>query len=175
MSHDNPAAAPGDGQRQKRHVLGELLIPVAGLIFTAYYFSTIMHSPWTAQVSAFFVGTILSILSLIFLFKTAIGLRRGWSDLKIGPIAEPAGLTGTRLILLALTIGYIFIIQFTGFTLTTFVFMAAAMSLLARGRRIGFIIVLSAVVSVAGWGLFVYAFKTRFPLGPFERLMDYLV
>ena len=173
MSQDESAPVPESPP--SKHVLGDLVIPVAGLIFTVYYFSTILESPWIAQVSAFFVGSILIVLSLIFIVKTAFELRRGDADLKVGRIAEPRRLIGTRFILLALTIGYIFAIHLTGFTLTTFVFMAAAMALLSRGKNILFIVGLSALVSLAGWALFIYAFKQRFPLGPFERLMDYLL
>ncbi len=175
MSQDKSTAQPQAGHREKRHVGGDLIIPIAGLLFTFYYFSTILDSPWTAQVSAFFIGSVLIFLNLIFLIKTGIELRRGDVDLKAGAMAEPARLTPTRFILLALTVGYIFVIQFAGFTLTTFLFMAAAMSLLTRGRNIGFIIALSAGFSFAGWALFIYAFKTRFPVGPFERLMEYLI
>ena len=175
MSQDKSAVQPGAGHREKRHVGGDLIIPIAGLLFTAYYFSTIWNSVWTAQVSAFFIGAILTLLNVIFLIKTGIGLRRGDVDLKAGAIGEPRGLMPTRYILLALTIGYIITVQFAGFTLTTFLFMAAAMSLLTRGKRIGFIIALSAVFSFAGWALFIYAFRTRFPIGPFERLMEYLL
>ncbi len=51
---------PKSEPREKKHVGGELVIPVAALIFTIYYFVTIIDVPWTAQVSALFVGTILS-------------------------------------------------------------------------------------------------------------------
>ena len=175
MSQDKSAAQPGAEHREKRHVGGDLIIPIAGLLFTAYYFSTILDSPWTAQVSAFFIGAVLTLLNVIFLIKTGIEFRRGDVDLKAGAAAEPARMIPTRLILLALTIGYIITVQFAGFTLTTFLFMAAAMSLLTRGKRFGFIIALSSVFSLAGWALFIYAFKTRFPIGPFERLMEYLL
>ena len=42
--------------REKRSIGGDLVIPVAALFFTLYYFLTIIDSPWTAQVSAFFIG-----------------------------------------------------------------------------------------------------------------------
>lgn len=159
----------------RRPVGGELIIPVAGLAFTAYYFSTILDSPWTAQVSAFFVGTILTALILAFLVKTAIAYSSGLVDFRLGAVGEPRGFMPKRLILLALTIGYIFTIHLLGFTLTTFLFMTTAIAVLADGRRLGFIVGLSAVVSLAGWALFILAFDTRFPVGPFERLMDTLI
>ena len=47
----------------KKSLGPDLIIPVAAILFTLYYFSTIIDSPWTAQVSAFFVGSILLGLS----------------------------------------------------------------------------------------------------------------
>jgi RsiW-degrading membrane proteinase PrsW (M82 family) len=68
------AEETGSGSGEKKQIGGELVIPVAALIFTLYYFSTIYNSPWTAQVSAFFIGAILLLLIAIFLVKC----RRGW-------------------------------------------------------------------------------------------------
>jgi hypothetical protein len=160
----------GDQPAEKRHIGGELIIPIAGLLFTIYYFSTILESPWTAQVSAFFVGAILIALIVAFLIKVGIERARGTVDLAAGSIAEPTSLLPKRFVLLALTIGYIFVISYLGFTITTFLFMASAMALLSDGKRLGFIVALSAAVAVAGWALFILAFDTRFPVGPFERL-----
>ena len=165
------AQGGGSPAGDKRHVGGELIIPIAGLLFTIYYFSTIIHSPWTAQVSAFFVGAVLIALIVAFLVKTGLDHRRGLVDFGAGPIAEPLALLPKRLMLLALTVGYIYIIHLLGFTLTTFLFMLAAMALLADGKRLGFITLLSAVVALGGWALFILAFHTRFPAGPFEQLM----
>jgi hypothetical protein len=164
---ERQGASAGD----RRHVGGELIIPIAGLAFTIYYFSTILESPWTAQVSAFFVGAVLIALILAFLIKTAAEWKRGEIDFKAGPIAEPVALVPKRLALLALTVGYIYVIHLLGFTLTTFLFMVAAMALLSNGKRLGFIIFLSAAVALGGWALFILAFHTRFPAGPFEQLM----
>lgn len=162
----------GDQPAEKRHIGGELIIPIAGLLFTIYYFSTILESPWTAQVSAFFVGAILIALIVAFLIKVGIERARGTVDLAAGSIAEPTRLLPKRFVLLVLTVGYIFVISYLGFTITTFLFMASAMALLSDGKRIGFIVGLSAAVAVAGWALFILAFETRFPVGPFERLMQ---
>jgi Tripartite tricarboxylate transporter TctB family len=168
MSEQQGGGSPAGG---KRHVGGELIIPVAGLLFTVYYFSTILESPWTAQVSAFFVGAILIALILAFLVKTASDWRSGAVDFKAGSIAEPLALMPKRLVLLGLTIGYIFVISYLGFTITTFLFMVTAMSLLSNGKRLTFIVGLSVAVAVAGWALFILAFEIRFPAGPFEWLM----
>ncbi len=159
----------------KRHVGGELVIPIAGLAFTIYYFSTILDSPWTAQVSAFFVGAILIALIAAFLIKTVVAYMAGEVDFAPGPLAEPLSFLPKRVALLGLTVGYIIVIHYLGFTITTFLFMAASMLLLSNGRNIAFILGLSLVVSVAGWALFILAFETRFPIGPFEALMNTLI
>lgn len=169
MSENTGSGPPAD---EKRHVGGELIIPVAGLLFTLYYFSTILDSPWTAQVSAFFVGAILIALILAYFVKIFFEYRRGLVDLSAGAVVAPVSLITKRLLLFLLTIGYIIVINYLGFTITTFLFMTAAMALLSDGKRIGFIICLSAIVAFAGWALFILAFETRFPVGPFERLME---
>lgn len=155
----------------KQSVGGELLIPIAAIVFTLYYFATILDSPWEAQVNAFFVGSILIGLVAIFLFKTIRALLAAEADLRIGGLTEPAWIMPKRLGLLALTIGYIVVIAWGGFTLTTFVFLSAAMLLLSGGRKPWLILGLAGGLALGGYLLFIVAFETRFPAGPFEWLM----
>jgi hypothetical protein len=150
---------------------GELLLPIVAVAFSIYYFTTITEVPFSAQVSALFVGTVLIILCVLLFLRTALAVKRGEATLGIGRLIEPASHVPTRLALLALTLGFIFLVKWLGFTLTTFLFLSLSMMLLSRGRRKGFILALSAILSVGGWLLFVYAFETRFPSGPFEWLM----
>lgn len=155
----------------RKAVGGELIIPVAGLIFTLYYFSTIIDSPWEAQVAAFFVGFILAGLILIFLAKTGLMLARGSARLDFRPLITPAGINLKRLVLFGLTLGFILVIPYLGFTLTTFVFLFSAMLLLQQPKRPWLAAGLAAGLSLAGYLLFIVAFDTRFPRGPFEELM----
>ncbi|MEK9692167.1 MAG: tripartite tricarboxylate transporter TctB family protein, partial [Rhodospirillaceae bacterium] len=76
-----------------------------------------------------------------------------------------------RLILLGLTLGYILVIPYAGFTLTTFAFLTAGMLTLSNGKKAGFILFLSALLSIGGYLLFIAAFKTRFPMGPIESAL----
>ncbi len=173
---ENATSADARGETpEKKHVGGELLIPAAGILFTIYYFSTIIDSPWTAQVSAFFVGSILTLLVIIFLIKTFFDVRKGKSDLGLGKLIAPHALINKRVVLLALTIGYIVVVQYAGFTITTFAFMALSMMLLTGGRNKTFITLMSAGIAIGGWALFILAFNTRFPKGPFELLMEGLM
>ena len=159
---------------EKRPLGGELIIPVAALAFTLYYFYTIIDAPWTAQVGAYFVGTILVVLVVLFLIKSALMLRRGEANLHFDNLVAPVSFLNKRLALLALTLGYIFVVRWLGFTITTFLFLALAMLLLSGGRRKGLIVWLSAALSLGGFLLFIVAFQTRFPEGPFENLIGAL-
>lgn len=162
-----------DRQRPERKSIGgDLIIPVAALALTGYYFTTIIDVPWSAQVSAFFIGTILILLIFALFIRTVFALRRGEVSLRLGGVIEPVSFIPKRMVLLVLTFGYILLIRWgAGFTLTTFAFLALAMLLLSEGRKKRMILVLSTVLAISGWLLFIVAFETRFPAGPFEWLM----
>ena len=124
------------GIPEKKHIGGDFVIPVAALLFTVYYFSTIIDSPWTAQVSAFLIGTILIVLVAIFLVTSVVALRRGEADLRMVGLVAPRSFVPKRLALFALTLGFIIFVQWGGFTLTTFAFTSLAMLLLSGGRNL---------------------------------------
>lgn len=159
-------------QPRKRALGAELVIPVAALAFTIYYFYTILDAPWTAQASAFFIGTILIVLSLVFIALTFRWVAKGEGDWSFHTLFEPHDYVKLRVGLFALTVGYIVVIPFLGFTITTFLFLLMAMLLLNRGRRAKLALLLSTILSVGGYLLFVVAFDTNFPEGPFENLMN---
>jgi hypothetical protein len=155
----------------RRQLGGELVIPVLAVIFTLYYFSTILDSPWTAQVSAFSVGTLLLLFCALFIGKCVYRLRQGEGTLGMGNLFSRADLTSGRLGLFAATLGFVFLIEDLGFTLTTFLFLLISMAVLGRGRRLGLITLTSALMALGGWAVFIWAFDTRFPRGWFETTM----
>jgi len=159
----------------KKPMGGELIIPIMAFVFTLYYFWTILDVPWSAQVSAFFVGSILIVLLIVFFFRVAGAVKRGEATLKIGPLIDPVAYIPKRLALLGLTLGFIFVVQYLGFTITVFLFLSSAMLLLSNGQKKVFILSLSAVLALSGWALFIWAFETRFPAGPFEIMMKGLI
>ena len=168
-------AVEPEGRQGPEPVGGQLIIPVAGLLFTLYYFSTIIGSPWEAQVAAFFVGTILILLIMAFLIRTASRLLQGQADLGLGALFGDRPLMLKRLALFALTLGYLLLIDYLGFTITTFLFLSAAMLTLGANEKPLRTLGIAAAVSLAGWLLFIVAFDTRFPEGPFELLMERLL
>ncbi len=166
------AEETGSGNGGKKQIGGELVIPVAALIFTLYYFSTIYDSPWTAQVSAFFIGAILLMLIAIFLVKSVIAWRAGEVGLGLGSLVAPRSFIPKRIALFALTLGFIVFVEWGGFTITTFAFLCLSILLLSGTRRWRLVLGLSAGLAIGGYLLFILAFDTRFPDGPFEQLMQ---
>jgi hypothetical protein len=165
----------GPDKDHKKAIGGELVIPIMAFAFTLYYFWTILDVPWSAQVSAFFVGSILIVLIIVLFFRMAGSVKRGEATLKIGPLFDPVAYVPKRLALLGLTVGFIFVVQYLGFTITVFLFLSSAMLLLSNGQKKGLILSLSAGLALTGWALFIWAFDTRFPAGPFETMMKGLI
>ena len=150
---------------------GELIIPVLAIVFTLYYFSTVMDSPWTAQVNAFLVGSVLITVILIYFVTVARRVIKKEADLKLGKLLEPYSILPTKLIYIGLIIAYLIGIEWLGFTLPTFLFLASSMMLLNEGKNKIFTLILAAVLSLIGYGVFIVAFETRFPVGFFEKFM----
>ncbi len=161
-----------DETEKRRHLGGEMLIPVMAVAFTLYYFTTIWNSPWTAQVSAFLVGGILLLVCGIFLFRCIFWLARGEGSLGFGNLINMDDIRTGRIGLFIATIGFCVLIEPLGFTLTTFLFLLISMTVLAKGRRLGLILLLSSLISLIGWAVFILAFDTRFPRGWFETTMQ---
>lgn len=162
---------PSHKPSSPRQIGGELVIPLFAVGFTLYFFSTIWNSPWTAQVSAFLVGSILLFVCAIFFVRAAIWLWRGDGVLGFANLVTRNDIRSGRIGLFATTLGYVVFIDRLGFTLTTFLFLAGSMLILAKGKRPAFILVISALMSLAGWAVFILAFDTRFPRGWFETVM----
>ena len=98
-------------------------------------------------------------------------MARGDADLRLSRLLSPVSVLPKRLVLLGLTLAYTVLVEYGGFTITTFAFLFAAMTLLNEGRKKRFAALLSLALSLSGYLLFIVAFQTRFPTGPFERLM----
>lgn len=160
-----------DKTEGRRQLGGEMVIPVMAIAFTLYYFSTIWNSPWTAQVSAFLVGGILLLVCGIFLVRCALWLARAEGSLGFSNLINMDDIRTGRIGLIAATVGFCVLIERLGFTLSTFLFLLVSMTILAKGRRFGLILMLSGLIALVGWAVFILAFDTRFPRGWFEMTM----
>lgn len=157
--------------KPRRQLGGELVIPVLAIVFTLYFFSTIWNSPWTAQVSAFAVGSILLLVCAMFILRCILSIRSGEGSLGFATLFSREDLATRRIGLLITTVGFCVLIEWLGFTLTTFLFLSISMIILAKGKRPVFIAAVSAAMALGGWAVFIWAFDTRFPRGWFETTM----
>jgi len=161
MQHNTP----------RRQLGGELVIPAIAIVFTLYFFSTIWNSPWTAQVSAFAVGGVLLLVCGIFILRCIVWLRNGTGTLGFGNLISGNDFSSGRIGLFVTTIGFCLFIDRLGFTLATFLFLSLSMIVLSKGKRPGFIVLVSGLMALGGWAVFILAFDTRFPRGWFELTM----
>lgn len=159
---------------EKRQIGGELIIPVMALAFTLYYIYSVIDSPWSAQLNAFMIGTVLIVLVLAFLGYAAWEVLKGRATLGMSDILAPYDILPRRLGFMVLTIGYLVVMPWLGFTLTTFLFMAASMLLLGGGRRPVVAVMAALVMAAVALGVFVILFQKRFPKGPIEYLVQVL-
>ncbi len=154
---------------------GQLVIPLAAVVFTLYYFSTIIDSPWTAQVSAFMIGFVLIALCLVSIIKTGILVARNQADLRMTELFSTQEFFNGRGALFVITFGYVLLINWGGFTITTFCFLFLSMMVLDSGKRKLLTFLVASMMSLCGYALFILAFDTRFPRGPFENMMEALL
>ena len=153
----------------KEEVGGELIIPAAALAFTLYYFSTILDSPWTAQVNAFMVGTFLIAAILVFVVLKLRLVVAGKATMGASNILAPRHILKKRTAYVGLCLFYLLAIEWVGFTLTTFLFLWSAMVLLNDGNRIGFSVVMATIMAMVGYAVFIALFETRLPHGLIEK------
>jgi hypothetical protein len=157
---------------EKRQMGGELIIPLLALGLTLYYISTVINSPWTAQLNAFMVGTVLIILVLLFFGYAAREVLQGRATLGVSNLIAPYDILPKRLGFIAISLGYLLVLPWLGFTLTTFLFMACSMMLLGGARRPVVYVVSAAVMAAIALLVFVVLFQKRLPKGPVEYLLQ---
>jgi hypothetical protein len=159
--------------------LPDCIIPALALIFTIYYLTTITEVPWISQASAIVVSGLLLLAILAFVMRSIWRVRRHEETLRLeGSLQDMLGFMPTsarRIGLLLLAIAYAWVIESVGFTLTTFVFVIAAIILLSSLANWKRALMVSVSCSVIGYIVFVYLFKTRFPAGPIEHWLQGII
>jgi hypothetical protein len=162
---DPPNTAP------PKNVLPELIIPVLALVFTVYYLTTITEVPWIAQASAILVSGLLLLSIVAFAIRTAVRINKGrefisWNLLNIDTVYM-----ARRVILLALTIGYVYFLDVLGFTLSTSVFIFCGVILLSSLANWRKALLVALSCSTLGYIVFIHYFQTRFPKGIIENFL----
>jgi len=168
-----------DQPDKPRNILPDCIIPALASIFTIYYLTTITEVPWISQASAIVVSGLLLLSILAFVIRSVWRVRRHQETLRLeGSFQDLLGYLPTsarRIGLLLLAIAYVLAIEKLGFTLTTFIFVFAAIILLSSLANWKRALIISLSCSVIGYIVFVYLFKTRFPVGPIEHWLQGII
>lgn len=161
------------GQKKKRSVGAELIIPLMAAGYALYYIYTILDYPTEAQINGLFLGTMLCTLVAVLLVRVTLQWRRGEVDFGMERVLAPASMIPTRLAFMTLTIAFIGVIQWLGFTLTTFLYILGSLLVLkVRSRKA--LILMPLLSAAGGYLFFIVALETRFPKGPIEHLLAWM-
>lgn len=152
----------------------EFVIPVLALPFAVYYVISIWGLPWEAQLNGMFLATVLVILLGLFALRVVTGLARGTLHVAPAPPGRLWADNRKRLAVLGLTVLYLGMLQWLGFTASTFIFLLLAM----RALGVPFwprALSIAAAMSVAGYLLFIAGLNAPFPEGVVEHLVQALL
>jgi hypothetical protein len=163
---------PDEAERpgEKPRVGADFLLPIAGVLFAAYYLYTIRDLPWEARVTGIFVCYGVFILSAIFFVRSLAQLGAGRAAFSLRALVEPLEYNSRRLALLGLVIAFPLVMPYAGLTLTVLLFMAAALVLLGP-RSWKQVATISILLAAVNYLLFIVLLRTRFPRGPIEWLL----
>ena len=160
---------------RKRPLAGELIIPVAAVAFAIYYTSTVWDLSWQANAVGLGVGAGIAVLAVILGVRFAGEWSRGEADFSFGDVAYPLSLLARRVAILAAATGFILAMPYLGFTLSMFIFLVVGVMILSGLQQIRWAILIALAVSVGGYLLFIVLVGARFPYGPVEHLLSFLV
>lgn len=170
MSKKNNDEGGSSAHRKKTRVGADMIVPVAGLAFGAYYLWSIAGLPRMAQFNGRFLVMILVVLSVLLALRMALGLIRGEAEFSFADLAESRQTAYARWGVLALAIGFALVIPFVGFTLSIFLFLLLSM-LLLQVRPISRIMIIASSAATLGYLLFIVALGARLPRGPIENIL----
>lgn len=160
------------GTKPQAAVGADLIIPVAASVYAIYYVYSVWDFPPEAQRSGIFMASLLLCLSTLFFLRTVVRLKRGtarWDFVSV--LGSVEGRSG-RLAFFGLILGYLLIVSWGGFTLTTFLFLFTG-SYVAGLRPWRKAVLFAAGGALGGWLFFIVILQTRFPRGPFEELVSW--
>jgi hypothetical protein len=152
----------------------DLILPVAASLYALYYVASVWDFPAEAQQSGLFLAGLLLLLSALFFIRTALSAARERWVFDLSPVLGPVEGRRGRLLFVLIMLAYPFLAPYLGFTLGTFVVMALGswVNGLRPWRKA---VIFGAVGALGGWLFFIVVLGTRFPSGPFERLVAWVI
>lgn len=156
----------------KKGALGaELIIPVGTILFATYYLYTVWDLPWQARSAGLGIAAAMAIVLALLAIRFARDWTAGRTHLGLGSLTSPTLTLAQRLGLLAAALVFVFVMPLTGFTLGLFLFLMAGMMILSGVSQLKAALLISLLVSLGGYLLFIVFVRARFPHGPVETLL----
>lgn len=172
MPDGRAGIAPEGHQRRKRNALGaELIIPVGTILFATYYLYTVWELPWQARSAGLGIAAAMAIVLVLLGIRFGRDWAAGRAHLGLGSLVSPPLTLIQRLGLLGAALVFVFVMPLTGFTLGLFLFLMAGMMMLSGVSQLRAAVVISLLVSLGGYLLFIVFVRARFPHGPVETLL----
>lgn len=149
----------------------DLVLPVVASVYAVYYVASVWDFPPEAQRSGIAMAGLLLTFTTLFFIRTAFNaIREGWV-LDFSPLLGAPEDRMRRFGFVALIFAYLAVARYGGFTLTTFGFLFAG-GLMAGIGSVRKAFLFALIAALAGWAFFIALLGTRFPEGPFERLVS---
>lgn len=147
-----------------KNKLFESVIPFLALLFSAYYFLTVMEAPWEAKIYSYVLIIGIMICSILIGVKT-YAVKKGTGALHVDERKETRK-AGRRLpIILVSSIAFVISIYVLGYIPSAFLFIFISPLLLGYRKKVIFVTA-SAVVGFI-YLLFVQILKMKLPMGVF--------
>jgi hypothetical protein len=160
--------------RKAKPVGADLVLPILAVLYGIYYLYSIVGLPFEAQINGLLIIATLFLLVAILLVRTVRDRAKGAVSLGLDSLLEPVSLLPRRISFLLLTLASLMVIQWLGFTLTTFLFMLSSMLVLGnRSWRV--LLAIAGATAAGGYVFFIAILDARFPHGPVERLLGWLL
>jgi len=162
---------PGVASSKKRALGGDLIIPAGTILFAVYYLYTVWELPWEAKAAGIGVAGAMAIVLALLGVRFVREWSSGRAGLSLGDVAFPVKFLAQRLSLLVAALAFVFLMPWLGFTLGLFLFLIAGMVILSGLSELKSAVIISLLVSIGGYLLFIVLVRARFPHGPVENLL----
>jgi hypothetical protein len=149
----------------------DLVIPLLALGFAIYFFWSIADLAWEAKANGVVIGGALIALVSVQVAHIALRVARGQGDLRTDPLWQPRDVLGKRIGMVLVTVAFIALLQVLGLTLSLFLAMAAALSIMGV-RKPSLVLGIAFGVAAAAYLLFIAALNASFPHGLIEKLFS---
>ncbi len=151
----------------------DLIIAILALGFTTYYFWTVQELAWEAKSNGIVIGGALCVLVGLLVLRIAVRVWSGEASLRMTLGGDPQT-DRLRLGLLGISVAFLLLLPFAGTSIALALMLFATMWMLGA-RHWPTLLGVSLITPLLVWASLVVGLGTRFPAGPFERLMASLL